>query len=292
MGRRHSSKKIRLELLLLITLTLALPLLTALPSTVFAAVQPQVTISPSSGWSDSLLEIQGMNFSPNTQVKISIESLSSWGDTIATNTQGSFDYWFNVPDGLNAGAYSVKAEDTNGNEASATFTLNAVFVSAGAWGGSFGIKTQKEIVQWTYDNSSIYCDTWKFYHNSQNNWYNVMAGSFGLYILRLNYNGVTYIFDLANGKYNSQPQPLKEKVIGFTVKSPTQVEGTILIYDPSGSVLLATITMDIYAPVMPQNDYGVVLKITPEANLNDVSLYAAYDLNVNQALNNWAIRSE
>jgi len=258
------------------------------PSTA-AAEQAQVTLTPNSGWSDSLLEIQGANFSPNTQVRITVESLSYWATTATTNNKGAFDCWFNVPDGLNAGTYAIKAEDSNGNKASTPFTLYGVFVTPGVWGqGVCGIKTQKQMVQWTYDNYSIICDTWKFYHDSQNSWYNVMSGSYGLYVLRLTYNGTTYVFDLANGKYNAWPQALKEKVSGFTVKSPSQIQGTIQIYNPSGSVLLATITLDIYAPTAPLNHYAVVFKITSETNLSDVALYALYDMNVYQSLNNWA----
>lgn len=269
---------------LFVTVTLVLPLLTIVTPPVEAITQTQITLEPNCGWYDSTVHIHGINFSPNAQVTISWETLKYWKLFSSTSIQGVFDIWFNVPDGLKAGNYAVSATDEKGNTTSANFTLYAVYVDA----TSFGIRSAKQFVQWKYDNRSFYCNIWKFYHNSYNNFYNIMLNSYGTYILRLIYNGVTYIFDLAGGKFNAWPQPLIERVNGFTVKNVSQIQGNVSIYDKTGSVLLATIIVDIRVPLTPDNYYSVIFTITSETRLDDLSLYVANNLDVFQPLPNWA----
>ena len=283
MRERPKNRLTNMKLVLLVTLTLALPLLTIMPLPAGAAGEPQLTLTPSSGFSDTPVRMHGVNFAPYTEVRIKWQSLL-YGDIYSsTASAGIFDLMTNVPDGLAAGNYIVTAVDANGNTASASFTLYAVFND----GMYVGIKTAKQFAQWKYDASSFYFDSWKLYHYSQNGWYNLMLNDYGLYILRLTYNGTTYIFDLANGVFNKWPVPLVEKVTGFEVKveDPSHVQGTISIYDPTGSVLLATIVVDITAPAPTESYYTVVFKITSEAKLNDLAFYTAYNLNIYQPPN-------
>jgi hypothetical protein len=206
----------------------------------------------------------------------------NYGDVYTTTgTTGIFDVVSNVPDGLMPGTYVVTAVDASGKNSSTSFTLYGVFSDS----GSFGIKNPKQYVQWKYDSRSFYCTTWKIFHNSQNNWYNVMVDDYGLYTLRLTYNGTTYIFDLANGAFNAWPVALQERVVGVTILDPSHVQGKILISDPTGSVLLATILVDVYAPGPLESYYSVVFNVTSEVKLTDVAVYAAFNLNLYQPPN-------
>ena len=283
MKARPKIRLLHMKLLLLVILTLGLPLLAIMPFSAGAAGEPQLTLTPNYGFSDTPVRMHGVNFSPNMEVRIKWQSLLYGDIYTSTASAGIFDLMSNVPDGLAAGNYVVTAVDANGNTASANFTLYTVFND----GGFVGIKSAKQIVQWKYNSTSFYCDSWQLFHNSQNNWYNLMVQDYGLYILRLTYNGTTYVFDLANGAFNAWPVPLVEKVSGFEVKAedPSHLQGKITIYNPTGSVLLATIVVDITAPGPSESYYTVVFKITAEANLSDLALYTAYNLNVYQPPN-------
>src|SRR3990170_4190983 len=284
MSRRRNALLVHIKLLLLLTITLGASL-TRLPLPAEAAVQAQLTLEPNWGWSDSIIHVHGVNFSPNVQVTIRWQTLSFWTNSVSTNPQGVFDLWLNVPDGLATGNYVVSAIDPNGITASATFTLYAVFTNA----GSFGIRSQKQTVQWSYDDHSLYLDVWKFYHNSQNNWYNVMIQNYGLYVVRLTYNGTTYVFDLAGGRFNAWPQPLQERVLPFAIQDPNHIQGKILLYNPANTVLLATIVMDVYTPRAADNYYTVIFNIISEVKLDDLAFYVVYNMDVYQPLNNWAL---
>ena len=126
-------------LIMVIVAALVLPNLMNMPQSTVAILSPQITIDPSSGYSDTDIRVRGTDFATNTNVTIKWQSLSYWKLFATTNSLGAFDVLFNVPNGLTAGTYVVTAIDDRGNTASATFTLYFAYVDAGA----FGIKTPK-----------------------------------------------------------------------------------------------------------------------------------------------------
>jgi len=85
-------------------------------------VKPSIDLSNQSGGPGDQLTVYGTGFDRrpaevfiyfnNTQVAIE-----------TTNTRGSFDTTFFVPEGLSAGSYTIEAEDDDRNLASAPFTL-------------------------------------------------------------------------------------------------------------------------------------------------------------------------
>src|SRR3990170_7130990 len=172
--------------------------LATMPWSAVAAPSAQITLSPNSGYFDTNLQIHGSNFAANTNITIKWQTLSYWKLFVLANSLGVFDVSLNVPDGLMAGSYVVTAVDESGNTASTSFTLYFAYVNTGA----FGIKTPKLNVQWKYDNDEFYCNVWKIYHDSYGGWYNMMDNDYGIYVLRLTYNGTTYVFDLAGGRFN------------------------------------------------------------------------------------------
>jgi len=292
MWNRHNSSlgNMRKLLVLFVIVTLMLSLSTGtITLPVKAGSTPQITLDPDWGWYDTTVRIHGTGFAANEEVIISWESLNHWRVFASTYSSGDFDVWFGVPDGLVAGDYVVSAVDGDGNTASDTFTLYYVYAGA----GSFGIKTPKQYIQWKYDRDDFYCDSWKFYHDSYDNWYSLMYEDYGLYILRITYNGSTYVFDLgsrrlAGGRFNAWPEPLIEEVLGFEVKGVDHVQGTILLYDTTGSVLLLTTVVDICAPITAENYYAVLFTITAEAKLDDLAFYVAYNLDMYTDCPNWA----
>ena len=281
MLRRLQRRMHRVKFPLILIVLVLSPLLAMIPLSTQAASAPQIILDNTSGYYDTSIRIRGYNFSPNSEVRIKWGTLSFWEIYCPTDRIGAFDLMSNVPDGLNAGTYALTATDNNGKNASANFAVNAVFLNS----QNLGIKTPTQYVKWTYTNNAFYCDTWKMYHTSQNNWYDIMANDYGIYILRLTYNGTTYVYDLAGGIFNAWPKPLTEKVSDFAITEPGRIQGKISISDPTGVVLLATILVDIRAANPWDNYYPVIFSITSEANLQSLDFYVAYNLNLCQPPN-------
>src|SRR3990170_4811020 len=258
--------------------------LATMPWSAVAAPSAQITLSPNSGYFDTNLQIHGSNFAANTNITIKWQTLSYWKLFVLANSLGVFDVSLNVPDGLMAGSYVVTAVDESGNTASASFTLYFAYVDAGA----FGLKTPKLNVQWKYDNDEFYCNVWQYYHDSYGGWYNIMDNDYGIYILRLTYNGTTYVFDLAGGSFDAWPRALVQRTGSFIARDFNHVQGTTRIYDPSGSILLMTISIDIFTPVTTENYYSVVFNMTAETRLDDVAFYLTHNLDVYGNRPNWA----
>jgi hypothetical protein len=281
MLKRQRNRLSHASIPLLIMATMLLPLLGAIPLPAQAASQPQITLSPNAGYYDTSVQIHGVNFTPNSEVTVSWSTLNLWEQTLPTDTTGAFILIASVPTGLKAGTYVITATDAKGKTASANFALNAVFCDP----GSLGVKTAKQYVKWTYTSNSFFCDSWKIYHISQNGWYNIMVQSRGIYVVRLTYNGTTYVYDLAGGAFNQWPKALRERVTGFGVVAPDHIQGTITLSDPTDAVVLASILVDIYSPKSTEDYYGMVFTLTPQVQLNDLAFYVAYNLDVNQPPN-------
>jgi prefoldin subunit 5 len=248
------------------------------------ASSAQVTLDPTWGYHDTQIHVRGTNFTANEEIIITWEGLTFWKLYVSTNGLGIFDTYFSVPDGLEVGGYAIRAADKHGNTAAATFTLYSVYVNAGA----LGIKSAKQNVEWKYDSDEFYCYTWSFFHNAYGGQYNLLSQDYGLYILRLTYGGKTYVFDLAGGKFNNWPQPLVERVGTFTVVDLNRIRGTISVYDTYGTTLLATVIVNIQAPISPENYYYITFTLTAEARLDDLAFYSSY--NIDDFVNNpnWA----
>src|SRR4030066_1338082 len=101
-------------LIMVIVAALVLPNLMNMPQSTVAILSPQITIDPSSGYSDTDIRVRGTDFATNTNVTIKWQSLSYWKFFATTNSLGSFDVLFNVPNGLRAGSYVVTAVDDRG----------------------------------------------------------------------------------------------------------------------------------------------------------------------------------
>ena len=277
----HSIDKRKFLVSLVIFALLASSLLSSSFKAANASPAAQITLTPNPATYDQNIQISGANFNPNAQVIVTWSNLSLWQVSTTTTSIGSFVLTVGVPQGLGAGNYTITATDQT-NVAQANFTLNAVFAPpTGSTSGTFGIKTQDQYVSWVFNSNSFYCDVWQFFQNSINGWYSVLNHNYGEYVLRLTYKNVTYVYDLAGGKFNAYPTPLVESGVSFSVVNPTQIHGTMQIYDPTNSVLLLTINMDVYTPSTPQNYYSVVFTLkSASAKLDNVALYAAQNLNV------------
>ena len=112
-------------LLLLMTLVLAIPLIAVMPLSAAAAGSPELTLTPNSGFSDTPVRMHGVNFSPNTEVRIKWESLNFGTIYTSTATAGIFDLMTNVPDGLAAGTYVVTAVDFSNAESDYSTEVSA-----------------------------------------------------------------------------------------------------------------------------------------------------------------------
>jgi len=243
-----------------------------------------IALDPNWGFYDTRVWVHGTGFAADAEVTIEWKDLPHWQVFTLTNIYGDFDVLFDVPDGAIAGNHLVTATDEYGNTASSVFTLYYAYVE----GGCVKIKTPKQYAQWLYDKDEFYHDSWKFYHDSYDGWYQLMYQDKGIYILRITYEGVTYVFDSARGASNAWPKPLVEEVIGFKRIDVNHAQGTILLYDPTGVVLLTTVVVDIYTPLTAEEYYAVTFKVTAEAELDDLAFYVAYNIDVYNPYPNWA----
>jgi len=86
-------------------------------------ITPSVVVSPVIGAYEDAIEINGIGFSPDSQVTISFGSTmpvaSDWTDTI-----GGFEGAFSVPE-LASGIYDLRVVDVNGHAAQIQFTVDA-----------------------------------------------------------------------------------------------------------------------------------------------------------------------
>lgn len=248
------------------------------------ATAPEIVLTPDWGYYDTVISVSGTGFAPSSDLIFTWEGLDHWQRITSTNLFGNFIFSFHVPDGSTCGDHVIIATDELNNTASDIFTLYNVYAN----GGSVGIDTPKLNIRWHYDSNEFYCDFWEFFHDSQRSWYTAMYYDYGIYVLRLTYGGVTYLFDLANGMHNAWPQPLVEEVVAFGLIDVNHVQGTIHIYDPTGTTLLVTVVVDIIATPTPSDYYAMSFTIIAEEELADISFYVAYNLDVYTSNPNWA----
>jgi len=99
-------------------------------------VKPEITISPTSGATNTRVSVKGTGFGDRTQVDIWFYNIKV--ATATTSSQGSFSKSFNVPN-LEAGVYAVDAEG-EANVVKSRFTVTALpaAISISASSGSIG----------------------------------------------------------------------------------------------------------------------------------------------------------
>jgi len=83
-------------------------------------VEPKITVGATEGKEGDTVEVTGTGFGEEVGVDISLDaSVVGSGDT---NEEGSFTISFEVPD-IEKGSYELKAEDDDGNDATAAFSV-------------------------------------------------------------------------------------------------------------------------------------------------------------------------
>lgn len=95
--------------------------------TISGAVQPKLSVTPSTGPAGTVFNFSGSDFLPNDQeiaVTVNGESLGSVG----SNEAGDISFTFTTASNTPAGSYKAKATDSAGRSAQASFTVTAVKV--------------------------------------------------------------------------------------------------------------------------------------------------------------------
>ena len=83
-------------------------------------VEPEITVSPDSGGTDTAITVSGTGFGYKSDFGIFINGTKVAADT--TDKDGSFDINFNMPE-IKAGLYDIKTEDEDDNSDTADFTF-------------------------------------------------------------------------------------------------------------------------------------------------------------------------
>ncbi|GAH07327.1 unnamed protein product, partial [marine sediment metagenome] len=83
-------------------------------------VESEIIVSPTSGEADTTLTVSGTGFGRREDVVVYFNSAGM--ATVTTDSQGSFDATFSVPE-FEEGIYDIEAEDEDGNLDTAKFTV-------------------------------------------------------------------------------------------------------------------------------------------------------------------------
>ncbi len=102
-------------------------------------VEPEIELSPDVGMPDDTVAVTGTGFGEELDVRITFWN-ASWTKNVTTTTSsvlGSFTKTFTVPD-VDDGDYTVNATDTDGNNATALFTVSHLYILLDPTEGSKG----------------------------------------------------------------------------------------------------------------------------------------------------------